>query len=58
MVTKRKPRDWIANLTIYGVRDMGIPQRKRVAKWLRSRADWIEKNGDLAADRLIQRWMK
>jgi hypothetical protein len=55
---KRKPRDWIANLTVFGIDKMTLNERLRLGVWLRSRADWIVKHGDLAASRLIQRWMK
>ena len=55
---KRKPRDWIANLTVFGLDKMTPDERLRIGLWLRSRAEWIVKHGDLAASRFIQQWMK
>lgn len=31
--------------------------RKRIAKWLRSRADYLEKHGDLLGKRFVSRWL-
>ena len=38
-----------ASLIVYDVPRMTRAGRKRIAKWLRSRADWLEKHEDLAA---------
>lgn len=53
----RKKRDWIAAFTVYGAPKMTPAGRARIAKWLRSRANWFEKHGDLAAARHTARWM-
>lgn len=46
-----------AIVTINDSSKMAKKDRKRIAKWLRSRADWFEKHGDLASDRFVQRYI-
>lgn len=46
-----------ASVVIYNAADMTLEGRKKVAKWLRSRASWLEKHGDLAAPRFVQRYL-
>ena len=55
--TKRPPRPYIASTTIYGLDRMTKAQRKAIARWMHSRAEWVLKHGDLAAGRFIQRLM-
>jgi hypothetical protein len=41
----------IAQVRVRGPGRMTKAGRKRIAKWLRSRADWLEKHGELAVSR-------
>lgn len=48
----------IAKVSILGVPKMTVDGRKRIAKWLRSRANVIEKHGDLITERwFVQRYI-
>ncbi len=46
-----------AIVTIFDAPSMTLAGRKRIAKWLRSRADHLEKHGELLAKRCVQRWL-
>lgn len=46
-----------AIVTIHDAPNMTKAGRKRIAKWLRSRADLLEKHGDLMAKRCVMRWL-
>lgn len=46
-----------AIVTIHDAPRMTKAGRKRIAKWLRSRADLLEKHGDLMAKRCVMRWL-
>jgi hypothetical protein len=46
-----------AIVTIHGAPRMTLSGRRRIAKWLRSRAAHLEKHGDLLAERSVQRWL-
>lgn len=46
-----------AIVTIYDAARMTKAGRKRIAKWLRSRADLLENHGDLMASRFVSRWL-
>lgn len=41
----------IAAVTIHGAQKMTQPERKNIAQWLRARAAWFEKHGDLCSAR-------
>ena len=51
---RRQPA--VATITIRGAAKMTSAQRRRIAKWMRSRAAWLEKHGDLAANLYTARW--
>jgi hypothetical protein len=53
---KRAPK-CAAIVTIHDAPRMTNAGRKRIAKWLRSRADLLEKHGDLMAKRCVMRWL-
>ena len=47
-----------AIVTVFNLSDMTPAGRKRIAKWLRSRADVVEKHGDVQfAGRFTQRYL-
>ena len=47
-----------AVVTVFGLSDMTLAGRKRIAKWLRSRATVVEKHGDVqVAGRFTQRYL-
>jgi hypothetical protein len=46
-----------AIVTIFDAPKMSKAGRKRIAKWLRSRADLLEGHGDLMASRFVSRWL-
>lgn len=46
-----------AIVTIFDAPRMTKAGRKRIAKWLRSRADLLEKHADLMAPRFTSRWL-
>ena len=45
---KTTPEKVLARLMFKGLDKMTKSEGKKVAKWVRSRADWIENHGDLA----------
>jgi hypothetical protein len=51
-----KPVKTAAIVTVFGCDKMSLAGRKMIAKWLRSRAGYIEKHGDLVSGRFIQRY--
>lgn len=58
MTTAKKPKEQTAAIvTIFRAKDMTPAGRKRIGKWLRSRADYLEKHGDLLADRFVSRFL-
>jgi phage antirepressor YoqD-like protein len=54
---KELPPKSAAIVTIFDGAKMTKAGRKRIAKWLRSRADLLEKHGDLLAPRFVSRWL-
>lgn len=46
-----------AIVTIFDASKMTPAGRKRIAKWLRSRADLLENHADLMASRFTSRWL-
>lgn len=46
-----------AIVTIKDAAKMTPAGRRRIAKWLRSRATLLEKHGNLMASRFISRWI-
>lgn len=52
-------REYVSMITIYGAGKMTVAQRRKIARWMRSRADWFEEFGGLATDgRFTQKYMK
>ena len=56
-VAAKKKAKSAAIVTIKDANKMSLAGRRRIAKWLRSRADLLEKHGDLFASRFISRWL-
>jgi len=54
---KVKKEKSAAIVTIFDAPNMTSAGRKRIAKWLRSRADLLEKHADLMASRFTSRWL-
>lgn len=57
MTTAKKSVKSAAVVTIHDAPNMSKAGRKRIAKWLRSRADLLENHGDLMAKRCVMRWL-
>lgn len=55
MATKKEKT--AAVVTVYDLNKMTVAGRKKIAKWLRSRANVVEKHGDLYAKRFTQRYL-
>lgn len=43
------------SLTVRGLNKMTKKERQKIARYVRARANWIEKHGDLAASRYTAR---
>lgn len=54
-VSKKRP--YRATTIFYDLDQMSKAGRKKLAQWLHSRANWVEKHGDLAGPVFRQRLM-
>jgi hypothetical protein len=57
MASRKTKTKSAAIVTIHNAPKMTLEGRRRIAKWLRSRAVCLEKHGDLMGPRYVARWL-